>query len=438
MIKKIIKKIIPQKTKKISKKHHPLRDEMLSHAAERVIRTLSESGFEAYVVGGAVRDLLCQREPKDFDVATDATPNEVRRLFRRSRIIGRRFPIVHVPIGYEIIEVTTFRSGDVELHNSEGRIMRDNVYGTRAEDSSRRDFTCNALYYDPLKEILIDDHNGWKDIQAKKLVMIGDPVARFREDPVRILRAIRLSAKLGFKMADNIQAAITQCQLLLKNEPIARLFDEITKELLCGYSVECLNRLRLSNISDTIHPLYRSITLDENSQQWQFLQIVLKNTDQRVQEDLPISIGFILAAILWQDVRQLWQEHKATGTSPEQSMIDAVKQMRQSMETGFGIPNRFISIMREIWALQPHLENLRGKRPYRVLRREYFRSAYDFYVLRTQCNDASASIADWWKTFQAASEHQREEMIQQLNAGKSKPKNKRKRRKKSPKKTDGD
>lgn len=438
MIKKIIRKILPKSAKKpqercLTIQQHPLRADMLNFAAEKVVKRLHQSGFEAYVVGGAVRDLLLGREPKDFDVATNASPEEVRKIFRRSRIIGRRFQIVHVMVGPETIEVTTFRGGEADAHNEQGRIMRDNRFGTRASDAARRDFTCNALYYDPVREVLFDDHHGVADIQARRLVMIGDPSERFREDPMRILRAVRLSAKLGFDVAPDIKSAITEHGHLVRSEPIARLFDEIMKELLCGHAEACLQQLRELGVPADTHPLFQAVERQDDAVQQQFLHRVLSETDARVQADKPVSVGFILAALLWGTVRRRWQQNLATGMRPAHALQTAIAEVKEGTEKGWGVPHRFSGMMREIWQLQPRFDIMSGKRPLSLLTQERFRAAYDFYVLRAKSGDASPDTADWWTRFQAVSDEERENM---LNAAKARSNNpdapKRRRRRRKP------
>ncbi|MDO5687339.1 MAG: polynucleotide adenylyltransferase PcnB [Neisseria sp.] len=416
MIKKLIQKVLPKRqktprTRCLNAAQHPLRMQHLNFAAEKVIKRLHAEGFQAYVVGGAVRDLLLGREPKDFDVATDASPEQVRKIFRRSRIIGRRFQIVHVMVGPETIEVTTFRGGDGGAQNEHGRIMRDNQFGTRSEDAARRDFTCNALYFDPVREELFDDHGGCEDIAARELVMIGDPAARFREDPMRILRAVRLSAKLGFTVSPAIQAAIGEHAHLVRSEPIARLFDEIMKELLCGYATECLQQLHVLGIPTDTHPLFQALETDEDTADRRFLHTVLSETDARVRADKPVSVGFILAALLWATVRRQWQQHLTAGMKPVPALQRAIGDVKESTERGWGVPHRFAATMREIWQLQPQFDIMRGKRPLRLLTQERFRAAYDFYVLRARCGEASNDTAQWWTRFQAASDEEREQML---------------------------
>lgn len=397
---------------------HTLRSKDVGFAANKIIKKLHEKGFVAYVVGGAVRDLLLGRAPKDFDIATDAKPEEVRKIFRRSRIIGRRFQIVHVLVGVEIIEVTTFRGGNISIQNEHGRIMRDNIFGTQGEDASRRDFTCNALYFDPIHELLIDYHGGINDIDEKKLVMIGNADIRFQEDPMRMLRAVRLSAKLGLSVDAPIQAAIIKHAHLLKKEPIARLFDEIMKELLCGASLDCLRSLHELHIPANTHPLF-SLLAQDNANHQQLAQLALAQTDKRVQENKPVSIGFILAALLWGKVYGFWQKNIQDGMSQAQALHSAVSQVKESTTQGWGVPHRFSATMREIWQLQTQFDNRRGQRPFKFWQNPRFRAAYDFLLLRCACGEVPQALADWWTEFQQANGQRQHEMIQQLNTKKN-------------------
>ncbi|QEY24714.1 polynucleotide adenylyltransferase PcnB [Neisseria animalis] len=444
MLKKWLHKVLPGKKAAVHKEiigyaQHGISADMLSFAAEKVVGRLQDAGFQAYIVGGAVRDLLLGVEPKDFDVATNATPEEVRRIFRRSRIIGRRFQIVHVMVGPETIEVTTFRGGNKALHNAQGRIMKDNTYGTIEEDAMRRDFTCNALYYDPVRQEILDFHRGVEDIADKKLVMIGEPAARYQEDPVRILRAVRLSGKLGFEVETQTAAPISEYAGRLKNEPVARLFDEILKLLFSGHARKCLSRLNSLEVSDNIHPLLTALKAADRPEN-RIIALALKNTDERLREDKSVSVGFVLAAILWPQVNRYWQQYQQQGQRPAPALSEAVNTLREQVEKGWGVPQRFTATMREIWQFQPQFANTRGARPHRLIAQARFRAAYDFMVLRGQTGEADADLIQWWTDFQHADEETRAMMTmaaqqhsaQQYADGKSKRKRRRKPRKKKP------
>ena len=414
MLKKLWHKMVPQK-RKLQKKvlhfsDHHIDAGMLSFAAEKVVTRLQQAGYEAYVVGGAVRDLLLGIEPKDFDVATNATPEEVRKVFRRSRIIGRRFQIVHVMVGPETIEVTTFRGAGKVQQNEHGRIMKDNTYGSMEEDALRRDFTCNALYYDPVHRQVVDFHNGFEDIRAKRLVMIGDAAGRYQEDPVRILRAVRLSGKLGFEVSEETLAPIAECAQRLRHEPVARLFDEIMKLLFSGHARSCLQQFEKLGVAAEIHPLLDALQRAAKGKQPNIVTLSLKNTDERLRADKSVSVGFVLAAVLWPDVNLRWQQRQKNGERSVAALNGAISDLREDMEKGWGVPQRFAATMREIWVLQPQFDNRRGARPFRLLSQERFRAAYDFLVLRAQLGEVDQELADWWTVFQHADELTRQEM----------------------------
>ncbi|XXQ68375.1 polynucleotide adenylyltransferase PcnB [Neisseriaceae bacterium B1] len=434
MIKKWLGNILPKKRKNNAPEcvRHPITLDIPSHATEQVLQRLQRAGFEAYLVGGAVRDMLLGIEPKDFDVATNATPEEVHKLFRRSRIIGRRFQIVHVMIGSETIEVSTFRSGGKVCQNEHGRIMQDNAYGTLEQDVLRRDFTCNALYYDQQTHEVIDYHHGVADIQAKKLVIIGQPAERYLEDPVRILRAVRLAGKLGFEVEKQTAEPIAHYADLLKKEPVARLFDELLKILLSGYAAGCLKQLETLGIRSHIHPLLDAMQQAAQQNEQHIATRALKQTDQRLRAGKSISVGFILATMLWSELEKRWQRAQQNGQSPAAAINSAINALRDDMEKGWGVPQRYSATMREIWVLQPQFEHRRGARPYRLLSQARFRAAYDFLLLRADADSSLKELAQWWTEFQHADEARREEMTR--NAPTASSDNKKKRRRKPRKK----
>ncbi|MBQ9258240.1 MAG: polynucleotide adenylyltransferase PcnB [Neisseriaceae bacterium] len=435
MIKKIIRKLLPKSNKNLlNALDFGIQHKLLPKYALKSVQALQDAGFEAYIVGGAVRDLLAGLTPKDFDIATNATPDEVRKVFRRGRIVGKRFPIVILPFGAELLEITTFRSNVTAPQNEQGRIMRDTAFGTRKEDARRRDFTCNALYYDPVAEKIADDIHGIADIQARRLVMIGEPDERFHEDPVRMLRAARLSAKLGFSLSAEIENSIRKNSFLLKNEPPARLFDEITKELLCGNSSGCLKNIKSLNIPADIHPIFAIMTTHDDDSTRQFVQTVLQRTDERVKHKKPVSIAFVLAALFWHKLQQIEQDLHTLDDKPTQTLHAAIRQIREDGGERWGVPNRLFTVMREIWQLQPQFAYIRGKRPFRLLKQPSFRAAYDFYVLRSLNQDADPKIAEFWTKFQAANEEQRNAMTQPAV---QKTANKKRRRRKPKKDNQG-
>ena len=407
---------------------HKIDPTAISKCARRTCEDLQRAGFAAFVVGGAVRDLLLGIRPKDFDVATNATPEEVRGVFRRSRIIGRRFQIVHVLCGADMVEVSTFRAHftrevDEDNRDEHGRVLSDNVFGTQTEDALRRDFTVNALFYDPVKQEVWDYVHGMKDLQGRKLVMIGDPATRYREDPVRMLRAARLSAKLGLEIDAKTRAPIAELKHLLENVPQARLFEEILKLLMSGNAVECVRVLRELQLHHGLLPLLDTALDDPET--GPFAMAALHATDQRLAADKPVSPAFLLAALLWGQVEKHLRRFEAQGqpTTPalHAAMHEALDEQRESL----AIPRRFDATMKELWLLQPRFLQRGGHRPYRLLEHPRFRAAYDFFELRAHSANAPADVAKWWERFQDASADEREDMLVSEESG---PKKKRRRR----------
>ena len=378
---------------------HHIRRESISPGARRTVTRLQEHGHAAYVVGGAVRDLLAGIEPKDFDVATDATPEQVRGLFRRSRIIGRRFRIVHVMDGGETIEVSTFRAGndggaETDAH---GRVLRDNVFGNMEEDAARRDFTINALYYDPTAETITDFHHGVADLKQKTLRMIGDPKKRYREDPVRLLRAVRMAAKLGLVIDPAARAPIREMAELLENVPAARLFDEMLKLLISGHAVECLKQLREEGLHHGLLPLLDVIM--EQPLGERFVWLSLANTDARVNAGKRTSPGFLFATLLWHEVLAAWEARKQKGEMPFPALHAAMDEVLDLQAEKLAITRRIAADIKDIWVLQPRLENRAGRRPLRVVEQPRFRAGYDFMLLRAESGEVEAELAEWWTRF---------------------------------------
>jgi len=408
---------------------HNINRHLASSNAIRVCETLQNEGFRAYIVGGAVRDLLLGIRPKDFDVATDAEPEQVQRHFRRARIIGRRFRLVHVMFGPETIEVSTFRA--LQTENSEvdehGRVLRDNVFGEQHEDAARRDFTVNALYNDPKTETVLDYHHGVKDLRAKTLRIIGDPAVRFREDPVRMLRVVRFAAKLNFDIAPDTRAPIAEMADLIQNVPAARLFDEMLKLLQSGSALACLKRMRLEGLHDGLFPLLDAI-LDHPTAE-PFIMSALAKTDERVRADKPISPGFLFACLLWHLVQERWHLRKAAGEVDIPALFAAMDDVFDKQLEHMAIPRKITSDIREIWALQPRFEKRNGKAPFRLIEHPRFRAALDFLELRAACNEAQTDLAVWWRTFSDLDGHAREEFLTALNAQKSSSTGLKKRRK---------
>ena len=437
MIRKLIHRIFRRTAHKDSETHpniiavaqHGVRRDQLSPAALKVTTRLQEANFSAFVVGGAVRDLLLGVEPKDFDVATDATPEEVHRLFRRSRIIGRRFRIVHVVFGRdEVIEVTTFRGDGTTVQTAaSGRILSDNTYGNQADDARRRDFTVNALFYDPDSETVLDYYHGMKDLAARQLVMIGQPLERYKEDPVRMLRAVRLAAKLGFSIEENTRKPIAQLAPLLKDVASARLFDEMLKMLHSGHAWLCLTRLRDEGLHHGIFPLLDTILEQEEGAE--FVKLALDNTDQRLREGRGISDGFLFATLLWGQVNSEWQRRLAQGEKSIPALLAAMDGLESRQDHELAIPRRYVATMREIWGMQPRFDVRSGARPYRLLEQPRFRAAYDFLYLRAEAGEVPLALVEWWTAFQTADEATRQVLLAQADAP-SAVKKKRRRRKK--------
>ncbi len=418
----------PHEPALIPVERHGIRREALSAGALKTVTRIQEAGFKAFVVGGAVRDLLAGITPKDYDIATNATPDEVRNLFRRSRIIGRRFQIVHVMSGPETLEVSTFRAGgglDQASKDEHGRLLRDNIFGNQEEDASRRDFTVNALYFDPATETIVDFHHGVADLQQKTLRMIGDPRNRYREDPVRMLRAARLSAKLGLTLDPACKAPIREMAVLLENVPAARLFDEMLKLLLSGNAVLCLKQLRDEGLHHGLLPLLDVIL--EQPMGERFVWLALANTDQRVRAGKPVSPGFLFATLLWHEVLATWEIRKKAGEASIPALFEAMNEVLDVQAEKLAITRRIASDIKDIWLLQPRLDANTGKRPLRVLEQPRFRAGYDFLLLRAESGEVPLELAHWWRDFMAADTDERMAMLQPEKSENKRPRRRRKK-----------
>ncbi|HXU92817.1 MAG TPA: polynucleotide adenylyltransferase PcnB [Gallionella sp.] len=438
MIKKFLKRVFrkPARTRTVGNAQvipfelHGVARERISYGAQKVTDGLQAAGYQAYVVGGAVRDLLLDRIPKDFDVATDATPEEVRRVFRRSRIIGRRFRLVHVMFGEEVVEVSTFRSM-IEAEDAEtdehGRLLRDNQFGDQEQDAARRDFTANALFYDPSTQEIYDFHRGYDDTRNQLLRMIGEPATRYREDPVRMLRAVRLSAKLGMKLEPATAAPIGKLKGLLDNVPEARLLDEVLKMLLSGHSVECIQHLRKMQLHHGLLPLLDVIL--EQPVGEKFVMMALRNTDERLSQEKPVSPAFLFAALLWHEVLTAWQLYQKQGERPIPAMHAAMDEVLAKQRAQLAIPHRHDAVMKEIWLLQLRFEQRAGQRPFRLLEQPRFRAAYDFLLLRCASGEVDQELGLWWDEFQDASPERRAEMLLPEGAGEKKRRRRKPRKK---------
>lgn len=407
---------IRKKPHVVTREEHGINRDHLSPFAISVCKKLQDAGYKAYIVGGAVRDLLIGHTPKDFDVATDATPEQVKRLTRRAIIIGRRFRLVHVIRGPEIIEVSTFRGLQQEgvEKDDNGRVIDDNVFGEQWEDAARRDFTVNAMYYDPSTEELLDYHGGMLDVRKKRIRMIGDPELRYREDPVRILRAIRISAKLGFRIDPKTTAPISEMQHLLMDVPEARLFDEMLKMLTSGAALECLDGLAEYGV-DIQLPLLQPLL---NSQENIFVKKALERCDARVHQGRSISPSFLFASILWSSVQKEHIKLSGKKLSPARRWMEACEMVLESPQVR-GIQRRFHKDMREIWLLQPRFEKRFGASARRLLDHPRFRAAYDFMLIRASSGEIPHALADWWTAFESAPDDEREEMLVEIHSDKS-------------------
>ncbi len=372
---------------------------------------LKKSGYEAYLVGGGVRDLLLGREPKDFDVATNAHPEEVKKVFSNCRLIGRRFRLAHVHFGREYIEVATFRGMQDGLASEEGMLLQDNVYGTLEEDALRRDFTVNALYYNIADFSLVDYANGMQDLEAGVLRLLGDPEQRYREDPVRMLRAVRFASKLGFKINQACEEPLWQLGDLLEGVPAARLFEEVLKLFLSGTGLQSFEKLRHYNMFGQLFPATEeSLSHEEHQFPITFVANGLQNSDQRVREGKPVTPAFLFAVLLWEPVRRLTAEIQAAGEPPQLAMQQAASEVLSQQLQKVSIPKRFSYPMRDIWYMQRRFEFRGGQRPHRLLEHKRFRAAYDFLLLRAESGEASMELAEWWTKFQEVTPEERNQM----------------------------
>lgn len=403
----------------VPRDQHCISRRNISENCLKVLYRLNKGGYEAYLVGGGVRDLLLGREPKDFDIATSATPEEVRALFRNCRLIGRRFRLAHILFGRDVIEVATFRGqGDADdsgaSHQVEegGRVLRDNVYGSLEEDAWRRDFTINALYYDINDFSVIDYTGGLADLDKGELRLIGDAEQRYREDPVRMLRAVRFAGKIGFRIHPDSEKAIFDFGHLLEGIPAARLFDEVLKLLMGGSAVQTYELLRHYNLFQYLFPqTEEALSHEENNFPLTMLTRALENTDSRIAEGKPVTPAFLYAALLWEPVRLQMGKLMRAGETEAAAMREASFEVVRQQVRSTSLPRRFSTPMQEIWAMQLRLPSRGGRRAYRLVEHQRFRAAYDFLLLRAEAGEADQALADWWTEFQEADEGLRRNMI---------------------------
>ncbi len=438
----LFKRFIPGKTAAvvapvtIPRGEHPITHALISANALKVLQRLREAGYASLLVGGCVRDLMLGREPKDFDVVTDARPEQIRAVFRNARLIGRRFRLAHVHFGREIIEVATFRAspraGAIDMDEAtdaeSGRLLRDNVFGSQEEDAVRRDFTVNALYYNFRDDSVMDYVGGARDLKQGILRVIGDPVERYREDPVRMLRMIRFAAKLGFRIEPASAAPIREMGMLLLEVPPARMFEEVLKLFHSGYAVATFELLRHHGLFKFLFPLTEdSLGREQDGFPLTLLPQALANTDARVAEGKPVNPAFLFAALLWEPLRFAARQRIAKGQPEYQAWQSAAEDVLRSQLRHITIPKRFSFPMREIWLLQTKFERRSGKQAWRLLENKRLRAAYDFLLLRAHAGEESQELAEWWTRFQAVDPAERQAMIDAL-APSERPEGKRRRR----------
>ena len=466
MIKKFIDKLLGKsaaasgpksgvsKRVEVPKSEHGIDRTLVDERAVKVVSTLVEGGYEAYIVGGAVRDLLVGLRPKDFDVATNATPEQVKGLFRRAFIIGRRFRIVHVVFGRgrqdrglsEVIEVSTFRAmvdvvaadavtgnektsradlvGKSHAVDAEGRVLRDNVWGPQVDDAARRDFTINAMYYDPLREIVVDYHGGIADVKKKLLRMIGDPATRYREDPVRIIRVVRFAAKLGFEIEPKTRAPIKEMVALLDNVPASRTFDEMIKLLQTGHALASIEQLKKQGLHRGVFPVL-DVALDEahrHDGREKFVQLALADTDRRVGEGKPVAPSFMLACMLWHDVLKGWAKLRAKGESPFPALQEAIDDVFNARIGDISGRGKLAADMREIWMMQPRFERRVGNSVTTLVEQPRFRAGFDFLRLRAEAGEIHAELSTWWEAFSLAAPDERRDLMSRVREKEHPPK----------------
>lgn len=412
-----------------TRSEHPVSRKQISPNALKVLYRLKDSGYDAYLVGGCIRDILLGMQPKDFDVVTNATPEQVKRCFNNCRIIGRRFRLAHIMFGREIIEVATFRGhheaddqsdAKTSKQSTEGQLLRDNVFGSIEEDAERRDFTVNALYYNIADYSILDFAKGMDDIKAGVINLIGDPETRYREDPVRMLRAVRFSTKLRMKIAERTEAPIFELSHLLRNIPPARLFDESLKLFLAGKALDNYRSLREYGLFRYFFPVVeQNLSSTPDSKEERFLELMFTNTDNRINSNKSVSPAFILASLLWYPLEAHAKDLELeSGLHPYDAFQIAMNDIVHRTVQTIAIPKRFTANMREIWQFQHRLTKIKGKRPSQLLEQPRFRAAYDFLLMRAEIEGGDLlELADWWTEFQKSDEAQRVNLTKQNNKG---------------------
>ena len=409
---------VTTKVKIYPRSEHNISRSQISDNALKVLYKLQKEGYDAYLVGGCVRDLLLGREPKDFDVVTNAEPEDIKKVFRNCRLIGRRFRLAHVHFGREVIEVATFRGAgeaqnDEQVLNKEGRLLRDNVYGTIEEDVWRRDFTVNALYYNIKDFSVVDYVGGMADHKAATLRLIGDPETRFREDPVRMLRAVRFAVKLGFNLHPDCAAAMHQVAELLSRIPSARLYDETLKLFMFGYALQTFEMLRHYGLFQILFPsTENSLSLEENGFPRLLLAKALANSDNRIADGKTVTAYFLFSAFLWEPVQILAQSKINKGTIEFLAYQEAANEIISRQVKSTALPRHITLAMREVWSLQPKFNARYGSKPSRLITHPRFRAGYDFLLLRAETGGADPEVAEWWGKYQAANDNEQRKMTQ--------------------------
>lgn len=401
-----------------SRSEHNISRSKISDNALKVLYKLKKEGFDAYLVGGCVRDLLLGREPKDFDVVTNADPEEIKKVFRNCRLIGRRFRLAHVHFGKEVIEVATFRGkgdeqSEKQMLTKEGRLLRDNVYGTIEEDVWRRDFTVNSLYYNIKDYSVVDYVGGMDDHKAGQISFIGDAEIRCKEDPVRMLRAVRFAVKLGFNIDADCQKAIHDHSSLLSSIPSARLYDEMLKLFLTGNALQTFEMLRHFGLFQILFPATeRSLAIEEEGFPKLFLIKALQNSDNRIGEGKTVTVYFLMAAFLWEPFQMIAKKLLSQGVIEFMAYQDAANEVIAKQIKLTAMPRYITTAIRELWILQPKFNTRVGTKPARLLAHPRFRAAYDFLLLRAETGGAEPELAEWWTRYQNANEHEQRKMTQ--------------------------
>ncbi|WP_299019053.1 polynucleotide adenylyltransferase PcnB [uncultured Photobacterium sp.] len=432
------------------RQEHGISRKDISENALKVLYRLNKAGYDAYLVGGGVRDLLLNKQPKDFDIATNATPEEIKKLFRNCRLIGRRFRLAHILFGRDVIEVATFRGHhadakpnisnkqQISAQSQEGMLLRDNVYGTIEEDAERRDFTINALYYS-IKDFTVSDYaNGVHDLENRIVRLMGDPETRYREDPVRMLRAVRFAAKLDMDIEANTAAPMHQLSTLLQDIPAARLFEESLKLLQSGNGQATYKLMREHNLFQQLFPLLSEhFTEEQDSQTEQMIEHILVATDKRIVEEKRVNPAFMFAAMLWYPMVTRAEEISITsGLSYYDAFMVASNDILDEQVKTIAIPRRFTTTIRDIWQQQMRFSRRTGKRAFKMLEHPKFRAAYDFLEMRGHFEGGDITeLASWWREFQSADRNKRSKMVQQINegnGGQRRPRRRRPQRRKKP------